>query len=415
MYRIVVIFLVFLAVSGCFAPGVFACEHGLPGCPTPLLDNSEFGLLKRTSRDGLQLQKVSAMDSLLQCTLPGTWSAARGTATITINSDLTGLWEYTSVYVYCSLKLAVTPTGVNEFFVVMTPYQGDCVPATQILSFTSSCDQGSAVFYNQDGSSGNDIWNVIMRADEEILRLEIDVASSNLWPNMTGGTSGTAVVAKVFQGVNAIAGKTVRFAVNAKEFSGGHDHGGQRPIGTLNISSCITDASGACMVFYNSPEVSGVETLSATVDGNSSAQSSKDIFINVPGLTLVPSSNSYRLTGQTASHSQNHYLASEGMKIIGLAARFYKDFSATLGLNDMSLINGGLFDIDANWGKPHASHRVGRSVDIDRCAKSIMPGNSNDQGGCPNEWIRVPRMEISKQCERSGGLLLMENTYHCEF
>jgi len=38
----------------------------------------------------------------------------------------------------------------------------------------------------------------------------------------------------------------------------------------------------------------------------------------------------------------------------------------SLGVNDMSLVNGGLFDIDADWDTPHNLHRSGTSVDIDR-------------------------------------------------
>ncbi len=39
-----------------------------------------------------------------------------------------------------------------------------------------------------------------------------------------------------------------------------------------------------------------------------------------------------------------------------------------MGINDMSLISGGLFDVNHDWKPPHNLHRIGRSVDIDRCA-----------------------------------------------
>jgi hypothetical protein len=32
------------------------------------------------------------------------------------------------------------------------------------------------------------------------------------------------------------------------------------------------------------------------------------------------------------------------------------------------LPSGGLFDVNHDWKSPHIFHRVGRSVDIDRCA-----------------------------------------------
>jgi murein endopeptidase len=37
----------------------------------------------------------------------------------------------------------------------------------------------------------------------------------------------------------------------------------------------------------------------------------------------------------------------------------------TAGVNDMSLANGGLFDICSDWETAHSSHRDGIDVDID--------------------------------------------------
>lgn len=35
-----------------------------------------------------------------------------------------------------------------------------------------------------------------------------------------------------------------------------------------------------------------------------------------------------------------------------------------IGINDMSLVRGGLFDINNNWAQPHMEHRVGINADI---------------------------------------------------
>ena len=41
----------------------------------------------------------------------------------------------------------------------------------------------------------------------------------------------------------------------------------------------------------------------------------------------------------------------------------------SLGLNDMSLPLGGVFDIGAGWSPPHSRHRFGSDCDIDRYAQ----------------------------------------------
>jgi hypothetical protein len=40
-------------------------------------------------------------------------------------------------------------------------------------------------------------------------------------------------------------------------------------------------------------------------------------------------------------------------------------FPRLLGVNDMSLPRGGLFDLGGSWHHPHKAHRAGRSADID--------------------------------------------------
>ncbi|MEK7287395.1 MAG: hypothetical protein AAB091_02375, partial [Elusimicrobiota bacterium] len=49
-------------------------------------------------------------------------------------------------------------------------------------------------------------------------------------------------------------------------------------------------------------------------------------------------------------------------------AYFLQTGGQALGINDMSLVFGGLFDVNHDWKPPHNLHRVGRSVDVDRCA-----------------------------------------------
>ena len=62
-------------------------------------------------------------------------------------------------------------------------------------------------------------------------------------------------------------------------------------------------------------------------------------------------------------HMANPYTVETLPKI---AIEYMQRTGTTLGINDMSLIWGGLFDIDDDWMTPHITHRKGTSADIDR-------------------------------------------------
>ena len=53
-----------------------------------------------------------------------------------------------------------------------------------------------------------------------------------------------------------------------------------------------------------------------------------------------------------------------------LAFAFYQEFDKPLHVNDMSLVSGGLFDINDNWQTPHSMHRDGRNADLNRSTMS---------------------------------------------
>jgi hypothetical protein len=136
----------------------------------------------------------------------------------------------------------------------------------------------------------------------------------------------------------------------------------------------------------------------------------------------------YRLTGQTAAHPSNHFISSSASGIFSLVSDFYDEFNATLGLNDMSLSSGGLFDIGPKygtfWNTPHLSHRTGKGVDIDHCTRDISDDDPLAQGGCSYDSKSktcsdgcelLERNDIKSFCESAGGHLVIESNFHCEF
>jgi hypothetical protein len=251
--------------------------------------------------------------------------------------------------------------------------------------------------------------------------LNLDLSQSEIMPALTDGNN-TAIVSAAIECTNQsdAVGKSIEFISDPVFESGGHAHGGERPTGIFSSPTCTTNADGKCEVIYTASEVAGIEIISAFSSATSSVAPKKELFVRVPNLVEIKPSSVYRLTGQTTSHPENHFLSSSVLsKFLSFTIVFNEEFNATLGFNDMSLEQGGLFDIGGNygsfWATPHKSHRKGTSVDIDQCALSSMAGNSNPQGTCPTGWVAISRRQIQKLCAKAGGALVIEEPYHCEF
>lgn len=178
-----------------------------------------------------------------------------------------------------------------------------------------------------------------------------------------------------------------------------------------------TSGMGSCTVKYQPSEVSGVETIVGTAQGFNEAR--EKVTVAAPGLVNLAEvlTNFFRLTGgRPGLHTDNHWGTSDTVTNIQLVAfDFFELFNATLGINDLSLTAGGLFDINGTWTPPHDWHRTGTSVDIDRTA-CVDPGL---RGAC-SQTVSVPRDFIGRRCDvRGGGFLARERTtpppIHCEF
>ena len=90
--------------------------------------------------------------------------------------------------------------------------------------------------------------------------------------------------------------------------------------------------------------------------------------VKVEGLVeLTEDPGNYILVGSTLSHPSNHYGVPEFVSVIRDLAKKYKElYGGRLRINDISLIYGGIFDINGDWRPPHKEHRDGRSVDISK-------------------------------------------------
>ena len=149
--------------------------------------------------------------------------------------------------------------------------------------------------------------------------------------------------------------------------SGGHKSGGHKnakgPTGTLKPKSGTIPASGVVKgVKHKTSAVSGDTELKYTIGSTTGSAFSRAM---ITGLVELPLSAAIVRVGITKTHPQSHYgVPAMTAAIVVLATKFYKRFAKPLGVNDISLPWGGLFDHKATWAAPHKAHRTGVDADI---------------------------------------------------
>lgn len=189
-------------------------------------------------------------------------------------------------------------------------------------------------------------------------------------PAGTGGRAVTTLIAKVTDSTVPKAGVTVQFSVDVTPNSGGHEHhDAARPKGALSGTQGITDANGEVKVTFTAPEVAGTHTIKATCATCSNSPATKDIQVKVPNLVeMLPDTAkpaTYTLVGATGNHKSNHWFSSASVATLHkVADAMFKIGWGAVGVNDGSLVWGGLFDIKGGWTPSHHEHRVGTEVDL---------------------------------------------------
>ena len=152
--------------------------------------------------------------------------------------------------------------------------------------------------------------------------------------------------------------------------SGSHDHDDpSRPLGRFEPASGNSGSDAIFETTYFSPEVSGVVSLTATgvgPQGQIFGPLNLTIGVRVPGLKDLGTGANYDLVGQTAIHPVNHFGTPRfDGKLVKVANLYAAAFPGNkLRYNDISLPLGGIFDLNAKWLPPHASHRFGVDIDI---------------------------------------------------
>ncbi len=204
----------------------------------------------------------------------------------------------------------------------------------------------------------------------ESCEINLSIYPSGVWPQKTGGNT-EASITVAWCKTTPPEGCTVNLEVAPVDNSGGHNHDGSIPKGTLSMPSItipggITAGSVSAGI-YRSSEVSGEEKIVARVNGEKKGEAM--IRVRVPGFLELGEGDGYTLIGHTSTHPQNHFGTENSLfTLLDIADAYYAGGKGTLRINDISLIWGGLFDYEvANtpWRPPHRSHRTGRNVDVD--------------------------------------------------
>ncbi len=207
---------------------------------------------------------------------------------------------------------------------------------------------------------------------------------------------------------------SVDVGVTEVALSGGHAHDDARPVGTLSgqgiaASSAVvasTDQNGRLFLVYDSTSVGGQETITASLADDAGASTSAVVSVAVADsqgaalldLSTFPIAPFADLTGNTLpttyagcpgystqNHPSNHWATGDTLaRALTAIVEFYNETGIRLGINDMSLESGGLFDICGDWQlttyfgrygptlKGHKCHRGGNSIDID--ISNLTPG-----------------------------------------
>ncbi len=186
-------------------------------------------------------------------------------------------------------------------------------------------------------------------------------------PRRTGGNTTLQLEVGVFDGAgNAVPNRTIELALTGIAGTGGHIHApptDPAALGELSETTVNTGPGGITTVVYQAGIASGERELRGTsADATDAAVT---ITVAVGGLMeLLPGAN-YGLIGATSPHPANHFGAQQLVTDLqALAQQFFQQYAQRLEFNDMSLIAGGIFDLNRNYQGPHFEHRVGTNCDL---------------------------------------------------
>ncbi len=251
-------------------------------------------------------------------------------------------------------------------------------------------------------------------------QLAIACQNQQVTPQQTGGNNSSAITI-----TGAASNANLQFTVQAQQ-SSGHSHPAQnRPVGNILPAQVVANQNGEASANFTSGIVAGTERITVRQQGQPAQEAHCDIDVHVQALALLGAGQGYQVVGATATHPHNHYalpatnialqriatefssipnqanpiiqqrinalqqqapqqpapqLTNQQMATIlanpaapnlqGLSVDQLQQLQAALnnwpilGYNDLSLVHGGIFDINGTWAPPHITHRIGNTLDL---------------------------------------------------
>jgi hypothetical protein len=234
---------------------------------------------------------------------------------------------------------------------------------------------------------------------------------------------------------NPIKDEPIKISTKYGEGTGGHGHkNGEKTLpqdkqGVFysdkkkgNPLELITDANGIVKVdSFISSQISGKFLITAQSKTDTTAKDTVNLQVRVPGFIEFGTGDYWSLTGNTSAEGQNHpsnHWCTQTTKdsLVKVLNKFHEwtktkeggGKAIIVGINDMCLEWGGVFDIFGDWNlnKKHSFHRVGLSVDIDN-----KPGDLREKDGTLTEKGK----KLKEFMEKCGAIKYEEETIHFGF
>ena len=252
----------------------------------------------------------------------------------------------------------------------------------------------AGAFLDRRGLTVSDSKQILVTAEERRVKLSVAqsaiVPTARYWrfdpstkaytphPTRKPDTSRTVLTVSVVDAAGAeIPNVDVVLSLRARDLTAGHDHSGGKPTGILQTLQRAeipgglvnTGPTGVAKVNFVASEVSGPITITGT--GSGVTKDTLVVRVKVPGLEPLGSGPHYVFDGAiNGRHTDNHYGTPHALHAFQVFADSVSEWThEPIGINDISLKDGGLFDVGEEarwtpWELPHAYHRLGTHADI---------------------------------------------------
>lgn len=146
--------------------------------------------------------------------------------------------------------------------------------------------------------------------------------------------------------------------------------GGEAPGGVFESTVTAEIASGdeKIVVWYR------ITDANSPCNGMADSKEFRSV-VQVPGLVPVPRDANVALFPPSSNHPGPTFWylhPGAGAATVRMAAAHREAFGIPLLLTAAGMAQGGINDINNNWHRPHAEHRVGMEIDVDEQANNSL-------------------------------------------